>query len=235
VPLLVRSWNVFHGNADPPRRRGYLHEMVKLATADEPDVLCLQELPIWSLPFLGMWSGMQSEAAIARPPFWPGTLAAWITRLNQGLFRSAISGQANAILVAGEHVVEDLGKETISDRGRERRVVQALRVNDRLVVANLHATNDFRRPEVPRNEVERARQFAEGLARPDEPVVLAGDFNVPRIDLPDYSAPADGIDHVLVHGAASSPLYVWPRERRVENGLVLSDHPPVELRLEEPE
>jgi endonuclease/exonuclease/phosphatase family metal-dependent hydrolase len=234
VRLLVRSWNVFHGNADPPRRRGYLHEMVKLATADEPDVLCLQELPIWSLPLLGIWSGMQSEAAIARPPLWPGTLAAWVTRLNQGLFRSAISGQANAILVSREHVVDDLGKETISERGRERRVVQALRLNDRLLVANLHATNDFRQPEVPRNEVERARLFAEGLAHPGEPVVLAGDFNVRGIDLGGYSAPGDGIDHVLVRGAPASPLYVWPRERRVENGLMLSDHPPVELRLDYP-
>jgi endonuclease/exonuclease/phosphatase family metal-dependent hydrolase len=234
VALLVRSWNVFHGNSDPPRRRGYLHEMVKLATVDEPDVVCLQELPIWALPVLGIWSGMQSEAAIARPPLWPGTVAAWITRLNQGLFRSAISGQANAILVSRAHAVEDLGKETISDRGRERRVVQALRVNDRLVVANLHATNDFRRPDVPRREVERARLFAEGLARPEEPVVLAGDFNVHRIELAGYSAPADGIDHVLVRGMASSPPYLWPRERRMENGLVLSDHPPVELRLGEP-
>jgi endonuclease/exonuclease/phosphatase family metal-dependent hydrolase len=234
VSLLVRSWNVFHGNGDPPRRRGYLHEMVALATADEPDVLCLQELPIWSLPLLGIWSGMQSEAAIARPPLWPGTVAAWVTRLNQGLFRSAISGQANAILVRREHVTEDLGKETISERGRERRVVQALRLDDRLVIGNLHATNDFRRPDVPRNEVERARLFAEGLARPGEPVVLAGDFNVRRIDLEGYSAPTEGIDHVLVRGAPSSPPYVWPRERRVENGLVLSDHAPVEIRIGEP-
>jgi endonuclease/exonuclease/phosphatase family metal-dependent hydrolase len=233
VPLLVRSWNVFHGNAEPPRRRGYLREMVKLATADEPDVLCLQELPIWSLPLLGGWSGMQAEAAIARPPLWPGAIAAWITRLNQGLFRSAISGQANAILVKREHVVDDLGKETISERGRERRVVQAVRLDDRIVVANLHASNDFRRAELPRAEVERARRFVEGLARPREPIVLAGDFNVRRIELDGYSRPADGIDHILVRGAAVSPLHVWPHEERVENGLVLSDHPPVELRVDD--
>jgi endonuclease/exonuclease/phosphatase family metal-dependent hydrolase len=233
VPLLVRSWNVFHGNADPPRRRGYLHEMVKLASADEPDVLCLQELPIWSLPLLGTWLGMQSEAAIARPPLWPGALAAWVTRLNQGLFRSAISGQANAILVKRQHVVDDLGKETISEGRRERRVVQAVRVNGGLVVANLHANSARGQPEVPRAEIERARVFAESFARLDEPVVLAGDFNVRRIELDGYSTPADGIDHVLVHGAPSSPPYVWPRERRVENGLVLSDHAPVELRLDE--
>ena len=30
LPLLVRTWNVFHGNALPPRRRGYLREMIEL-------------------------------------------------------------------------------------------------------------------------------------------------------------------------------------------------------------
>jgi endonuclease/exonuclease/phosphatase family metal-dependent hydrolase len=233
VPLLVRSWNVFHGNAYPPRRTSYLREMVELAVADGPDVLCLQELPVWALPRLRAWSGMQSEGAVARPPLWPGALAAWITRLNQGFFRSAISGQANATLVRRTHRAEDLGKQTISDRGRERRVVHAVRLNGRIVVANLHATNDFRRPEVPRAEVERARRFAEALARPGEPVVLAGDFNVRRIEFDGYSAPTDGIDHVLVRGAPATTLRVWPRERRVENGLVLSDHAPVELWLGE--
>jgi hypothetical protein len=28
MSLLVRTWNVFHGNADPPRRRGYLQAML---------------------------------------------------------------------------------------------------------------------------------------------------------------------------------------------------------------
>lgn len=37
-----------------------------------------------------------------------------------------------------------------------------------------------------------------------------------------------GIDHILVAGAAAGPLTVWERSRRVQNGLVLSDHAPVE-------
>ena len=36
--MVVRSWNLFHGNTSPPRRRAYLEEIVRLATADEPDV-----------------------------------------------------------------------------------------------------------------------------------------------------------------------------------------------------
>ena len=42
MPVLVRTWNLFHGNAVPPERRGFLEEMVQLVTADAPDVVCLQ-------------------------------------------------------------------------------------------------------------------------------------------------------------------------------------------------
>src|SRR5205814_7724800 len=47
--VLIRSWNVYHGRSHPPGRRAYLEAAVRLATADRPDVLCLQELPLWSL------------------------------------------------------------------------------------------------------------------------------------------------------------------------------------------
>jgi hypothetical protein len=36
---------------------------------------------------------------------------------------------------------------------------------------------------------------------------------------------------VLVRGAASGPLVSWALERRMQNGLVLSDHPPVEREV----
>ena len=64
-----------------------------------------------------------------------------------------------------------------------------------------------------------------------EPVVLVGDFNLHQPSLDGYSAGGPGIDHVLVRGAAAGPLIVWPRERRVQNGTVLSDHPPVEREV----
>ena len=52
----MRSWNVFHGNAKPPERASFLEEMVRLASADEPDVLLLQEVPAWALGRLSTWS-----------------------------------------------------------------------------------------------------------------------------------------------------------------------------------
>jgi endonuclease/exonuclease/phosphatase family metal-dependent hydrolase len=231
VPLLVRSWNVFHGNAVPPRRKGFLREMLQLVSADRPDVLCLQELPAWALPLLHAWTGMHSEGAIARPPLWPAPLSAWLTRRHQGFFRSGLAGQANAILVGEEHACEDLGKERISTPGRERRICQAARIAERLVVANLHASPGVRRPDETRAEVEHSRRFAEGLARPGEPVVLAGDFNLRAPVLPGYSPPGPGIDHVLVRGAPSTRVSVWPPERRTVGATVLSDHAPVESHV----
>ena len=118
--LLVRTWNVFHGNVHPPRRAGFLRRMIELATADQPDVVCLQELPVWGLQRLEGWSGMQSVSAVARPAIRPGLVTAWITGLNQGLFRSGIAGQANAVLVDRRHDAADLGSAQISAPGRER-------------------------------------------------------------------------------------------------------------------
>ena len=69
------------------------------------------------------------------------------------------------------------------------------------------------------------------VPEPGEPIVLAGDFNLRDVRLEGFSDPGPGIDHVLVRGAAAGQLVVWPEERRLQNGVVLSDHPPVELRI----
>lgn len=231
--LLIRSWNVFHGNADPPRRTGYLRRMVELASEDVPDVLCLQEVPVWALRRIDDWSGMQSFGAVTRAPLWLGPVSTWVTRAHQGLFRSGLAGQANVILVGRTHGASDLGSERVSDDGRERRLVQVVRLDDAgLVVGNVHASNEFGDPSVPRMELERARAFAEGHARPGEPIALAGDFNLraPRLD--GYSPPGEGIDHVLVRGARAGAVTAWPPARRTVNGIVLSDHAPVECFLE---
>ena len=235
MPLLVRTWNVFHGNAHPPRRKGFLRKMVELASADRPDVLCLQEVPVWALPRIGDWAGMTSFGAITRPPLWLGPLSTWLTRVHQGLFRSGLAGQANAILVAPYHAATDLGHARVSDDGRERRLVQAVRLDGLgVVVGNLHASNEFTDVSVPRTELERAQSFVEQHAAPDDVIVLAGDFNLREPRLDGYTDAGDGIDHVLVRGAATAPGVPWPRDRRVVDGVVLSDHAPVDSVLEVP-
>ena len=234
MELLVRSWNVFHGNSAPPGRRGHLREMIRLAVADEPDVLCLQELPVWALPRLVSWSGMVDCWAVARRPLsLPGGLAGWLTRRHHGFFRSGIAGQANAILVSRRQTSRRLGHQRVSAAGRERRVVHAVRVAGRVVVATTHLSSPADRM-LQDVELRRCLAFVEERAAPGEPVVIAGDLNLRAPALPGFTGGGPGIDHVLVRGATASALHVWHRARRMQNGLVLSDHAPVELRVEVP-
>ncbi|CAN5686814.1 hypothetical protein BH20ACT14_BH20ACT14_01250 [soil metagenome] len=228
MPLVVRTWNVFHGNALPPRRRGFLREMIELICDDSPDVVCLQEVPVWGIARLEEWSSMQAVPVVARFPRVPGRAGVRVTRWNQGFFRSAFVGQANAVLVTRSLTAEDRGHLQISDPGRERRVVQAVGVAGSYVIANLHANRGH---EVAQLELERSQAFAEAAACEDEVVVLAGDFNLRDFQLDDYSASAAGIDHILVQGASVSAPLVWPTERRERDGAVLSDHAPVEVTI----
>jgi len=260
VSLLVRTWNVFHGNTSPPERRGYLEEMVQLASEDGPDVLCLQELPVWALQRIDDWSGMRSFGAVAaRPLLGSAELGRAITELNHGLFRSAFTGQANAILIRTElrplatdsivlnppgfrrRVARELGLDTKLrlSWAKERRVCQAVRT-DALTVANLHGSSlhDWR---IPDAELMRAAVFADSVAEPDDVLVLAGDFNVIRehsrtleqLASPEwgFTKPISWIDQVLVRGAPSGHAQRWPDERRRRGGKLLSDHAPVEVRI----
>src|SRR5262249_22656786 len=97
--MLVRTWNLFHGNSVPPGRSAYLEQMLRLAVADRPDVLLLQEVPPYAFGDLERWAGMTAFTQVAhRPPF-GATLGGKITKLDPGLLRSAFAGQGNAILV----------------------------------------------------------------------------------------------------------------------------------------
>jgi endonuclease/exonuclease/phosphatase family metal-dependent hydrolase len=270
LALLVRTWNLFHGNTKPPERHAYLEEMVQLACSGEPDIVCLQELPVWALPFLERWSGMQACSDVAQrarlgPVPITAQLGRSITAINQGLFRSAVSGQANAILLP--QTAELLSRETLSLNPRdyrerqaewlglglvarlgwakERRVVQVVRARfvDGTIatVANMHTTSFPADQRLADAELMRAAIFADGLAQPGDVCVLAGDFNVPaarsatQTELSNgwgFSDPVrDGIDQILVRGASVRELERWPRERRVVDGRVLSDHTPVEARV----
>ncbi len=244
--------------------------MVRLASADRPDVLCLQELPVWSLNVLAAWSGMTAVGDVARRPRigpFPSSaeLGRIVTELNHGLLRSAFTGQANAILLGAElRVLErrrvvlnsfrfrrwqarrlELGTVARLAWGKERRICQAVRVgrgDATLVLGNLHATGypDRRLADA---ELLRAAVFVDGLARPGEPVLLCGDFNLSVDDSrtlanliePEwgFTGPTPtGIDHVVVRGLQAGAPERWPRERRSLDGRLLSDHAPVEREVE---
>ncbi|HEY5059745.1 MAG TPA: endonuclease/exonuclease/phosphatase family protein [Gaiellaceae bacterium] len=237
MPLLVRTWNVFHGNADPPERRAYLEEMVRLAAADRPDLLCLQEVPVWALSRLEEWSGMEAFGAIAaRPRLVSARLGKAVTGLHHGLLRSAFTGQANAILVARSlPTPAQWWWSLLSSAGEgERRVCQAVRVDGLGIVANFHATTRFADA-----QFRRAVNLVELYAQPDAPIVLCGDGNVTpaaggvydELRRRKFSQPAAGIDQIIVRGLPSTPPQAWPEGRRHIEGRLLSDHAPVELHI----
>jgi endonuclease/exonuclease/phosphatase family metal-dependent hydrolase len=216
--VLVRTWNLFHGNAHPPQRRAFLREMVELVTRDAPDAVCLQEVPVWALTHLERWSGMQCSTAVARHR---RPLGRWVTELHHGLLRSAFTGEADAILVARRFRLSGDRREVVSTSGL-RRIVHGVSLDDRVFVANVHISGD---------EQQLAR-VAEFVA--DEPqAIVAGDLNLRGVGLPGFSPPLpDSIDQVLVRGLPSGASFAWPEDRRRVGGRLLSDHAPVELHIE---
>jgi endonuclease/exonuclease/phosphatase family metal-dependent hydrolase len=256
--VLVRSWNVFHGNTDPPRRHAYLQEMLRVATADDPDVLCVQEVPEAKLELF-----TAGDVATRSKLLWP-SLGDRITGLHHGFLRSAVSGQGNGMLVAPRLRVLShhrlplnpwrfrrakarelgLGLRARLAWAKEGRNVQALRVADEsgrtFLIANVHCTGPHDGA-IAEAELLRAAWFATSTAAAGDVVVIAGDFNLTLdsealaalcSDEWGFSAPGPWIDHVLVRGAKSSPVRVWPDERRTWEGMVLSDHAPVEVDIE---
>jgi endonuclease/exonuclease/phosphatase family metal-dependent hydrolase len=260
--VLVRTWNLFHGNALPPERRSYLDEMITLATVDDPDVLCVQEVPVWAL------GRFTAGDVAARPTLGPlpssASVGRRLTSLHPGVLRSAFSGQGNAIAVAPRLRVLAHERLTLNPRrfraaearrlglgvvgrvawAKERRIVQTVRLGAddgrTYLVANTHCTSlpDRR---LAQAELLRAAAFAVSSALPDDVVVLAGDFNLTaaaaamqELTGPEwgFSAAGPGIDHVLVRGAETSAVRRWPTERRRVEGHLLSDHAPVELEIQ---
>jgi endonuclease/exonuclease/phosphatase family metal-dependent hydrolase len=254
--VLIRSWNLFHGNTSPPQRRGFLNEMIERATADGPDVLCVQEVPAWALDRFTVGD------VASRPPL-GADAGRVLTAAHHGRMRGGVAGQGVGIWLADpsqltQHHVHTLNPRAYRARrarvlgldraarwtwAKEARIVQVvrLRIGSRhLVIANLHCTGYAGDSRIPDDEILTAARFTESLARPGDAVVLAGDFNVRpgrsralavlAGPARGYSAPGRGIDHILVRDAAASELRVWPepRRRRVD-GTLLSDHAPVEL------
>jgi endonuclease/exonuclease/phosphatase family metal-dependent hydrolase len=271
VPLLVRTWNVFHGNAFPPERRAFLRGAIELVCADRPDLVCLQEVPAWALERLDDWSGMRAFGAVAASPKLgplPSTaeIGRRISSIHNGLLRSVFSGQSNAILAApellpvGEQETIVLNEPSFRRAqarwleldvltrlawAKERRVCHAVQLalpdGRNALVANLHATASRDR-RVSDAELFRAATFADALAEPDGVCIVAGDFNVTAEtsrtldDLigPEwgFSAPGPAVDHILVRGATPEAARTWPGESRRHEGRLLSDHAPVEVRIE---
>jgi endonuclease/exonuclease/phosphatase family metal-dependent hydrolase len=198
--VLVRSWNLFHGNTFPVQRDAFLHEMVRLATADSPDILCLQEVPAWALA--GFTVGDLAARPVLGPVLIPARLGRALTHVHHGILRSAFAGQGNALELSPRLRVLEHRVLTLNTRryrtarasaleldaiarlawGKERRIVQAVRLAEpdgrTYLVANMHCTSYPPDERLPDAELLRAAWFASAFAEPDDVQILAGDFNV---------------------------------------------------------
>jgi endonuclease/exonuclease/phosphatase family metal-dependent hydrolase len=228
--MVVRTWNLFHGNTVPPGRRAFLREMVELISSDRPGVVCLQEIPLWALRHLESWSGMRSISAVARESrIGSARLGGLLTELHHGVLRSALTGEADAILVAPHFEVSHQRALVVNAFGM-RRLMHGLRLDGGLFVANFHTTGD-----------DQFRMVADIVqSQADEEAIIAGDANLRPGEGRTYgllrrrgfSEPlADSIDQILVRGLSSTPPVAWPEERRRVEGRLLSDHAPVELSV----
>ena len=131
---------------------------------------------------------------------------------------------------------------------RERRICQVVKVERpdrrRLLVSNVHATAYMRDTRLADAELRRATNFVDRQSEVEEALIFAGDFNVTQaqsqtvaalLEAPPesrWSAAGPNIDHVLVRGAKTSAVRVWPDDERRYGGKLLSDHAPVEVDVE---
>ena len=204
--MIVRTWNLFHGNTYPPGRKAYLREMIELVTADRPDVVCLQEVPGWALSHLGDWANMQSVWTRARRsrigPFpVPAPVGRGLTAPHHGITRSGFAGQGNVILFPAEATVREDKSITLNtnpfceENGRlfgltpkqmiawekERRVLHLVQYELpnrlRFLVANVHASH-LPDTRLADAELRRGINFVIRCSELEETLIVGGDFNV---------------------------------------------------------
>jgi endonuclease/exonuclease/phosphatase family metal-dependent hydrolase len=204
--MLVRAWNLFHGNTVPTGRHAYLREMIELVTADRPTVVCLQEVPAWALELVGEWADMQAVSVRTRRPKLgaiaiPGGLGRRLASINAGRARSAPGGQGNVILLPKDVQLRQAKQITLNTNPfceeqatklgltmkdarwweKERRVCHVAKIEfpdrQRMLVANLHATSQPADLRLANAELRRAAAFVDRSSEIGEIVILAGDFN----------------------------------------------------------
>ena len=258
VRLLIRTWNIAHGVDVPPGggyrhvRRKLLREMAAVMIEDGPDVILLQEVPVWAGPVLREATGMGltlAPAYGAHVPFLhvplPLAVGAAVGNALPDVIRTQIEGQANALLYGGSLLLVSARRCQLNPRMRMRgepRIAQLVRLRHRssggeFAIANVHAD-----PGDNRRQLERAGYVLERFAR-GAPMVLGGDLNAgpasrairALVGRGWFEESGDvGVDHLFVRGMGLEwPATRWVPQRRDlalngEGPVRLSDHDPVD-------
>jgi endonuclease/exonuclease/phosphatase family metal-dependent hydrolase len=218
LPLRVLTWNLYHGRAVPRAGRSLLPEFARALAGWEWDVALLQEVPPWWPPELARAAGAEQRTALTSR-----NALLVLRRRIADRFPDLIKsngGGSNAILFRAR-IVDHRCRRLRS--WPERRVVQAVALEDGPWAANLHAT--AHKPARAAADTELAAHTALAWAA-GAPLVLGGDFNL-RDPQPEGLVRAGGhsVDHVLVRG-----LSVIGEAELLERGR-LSDHVPVRVTL----
>ncbi|HMS61925.1 MAG TPA: endonuclease/exonuclease/phosphatase family protein [Solirubrobacteraceae bacterium] len=221
--LRILTWNLFHGRGVPDVAGPLGGAFAATLAAWEWDVALLQEVPPWWPPRLARACGARAfTAPTSRGQALP---AARVLAARRPDIVKSWGGGANAILLRGGRGA------TVHARLRvrltpERRVLQAVRRDDGVWLANIHASaHDVGRAQA---DLERSGAALRRWAG-DEPIVFGGDLNTRAPRVPGFE-PAGGhvLDHVFVRG-----LEVAVPAVTLERGG-LSDHVPVLATVRRP-
>ncbi len=221
--MKVLTWNLFHGRAYGPgadAREGDLRgEFESALNSWEWDVALLQEVPPWWPVPLGQATRASARMALtSRNALLP--LRRLVAEKDPDLIKSN-GGGCNAILVRTGRIVEH--RSLTLRWWPERRVVHAVRVGSGWI-GNLHAQvhSEARAQADLRNAAMALRTWAS----PSAPLVLGGDTNTRRPNLPGLAvAGGHDVDFIAARNMA--------RTGRVQvlEHAPLSDHAPVLVEL----
>ena len=212
---------------------------MRLAAEGEPDVLCLQELPLWATHRLAKWSGMRVLADIARRQRLPPPLDRRLTTLNRASSARSSparrtrscsatsspcrSGACSCSTAAG------CSARAPASGGSARSCASSVPARERSCSQTCTpAIRRDRRRSRSRTQSSTCSSWRGRTSRSCSPATSTS-----RRDLHHhgFTGEGPGIDHVLVRGADAGPLVVWPDGRRRLHGMLLSDHAPVERTL----
>jgi endonuclease/exonuclease/phosphatase family metal-dependent hydrolase len=221
--LRVLTWNLKHGQAEPPAGRELAEEFAAALAGWSWDIALLQEVPPWWPAELGARLGAEPRRVLtSRNSGLP--VRRVLARRWPDLMKSS-GGGANAILVRGRAI---LAHRTLRlCRLPERRWLHAVRLGDGtgggVWVGNLHLT--VRDAPAAHREAQMAAAGLRGWAA-GEPAVLGGDFNVRGLELAGFARAAEhDVDYVFARGlTGEAAASVIDRGR-------LSDHAPVLVTL----
>jgi endonuclease/exonuclease/phosphatase family metal-dependent hydrolase len=219
APILVLSWNLFHGRAEPAAGRPLLPEFSAALADWSWDVALLQEVPPWWPARLGAAAGADARMALTGRNWCPGVRRAIASR-NPDLL-TANGGGCNAILVRAGGIVEHRTRELT--KRPERRVMHGIALAGAGWVVNLHASTHP--PERRRADLLGAAATALDWAA-GGPLVFGGDLNSTRPAMPGLRHVAGHhVDHVLTEGRPATS------EPEVLDAGALSDHKPLRVAV----